>query len=170
MALTLTADIFAAIQAEGDQVGDIGQGLHFQLDKPPLQRSMVAGVGDYQVSKIFADTRTLAASTGEDLDLSGTTLLDPVGGPIAFTAVKAIYVKASINNTNNVQVKPGAATGFIGPFNAVADQVTLRPGDVFMATAQKIGWTVGAGTTDLFHIHNAGAGTPVDYDIVILGI
>ncbi len=31
------------------------------------------------------------------------------------------------------------------------------------------GWTVPAGTGDLLHFLNGGAGTPVSYDVILLG-
>jgi hypothetical protein len=126
------------------------------------------GTGDFQASKVFSDTRQLAASTSEDLDLAGS-LAGPLGAAVVFATVKAILVKAAAGNTNNVVVGGASANQFVGPFGDAADTIAVKPGGTLLLTAPKTGWTVGAGTADLLKIGNSGAGSVVNYDIVILG-
>lgn len=127
------------------------------------------GTGDFQATKVFSDTRQLAASATEDLDLSGT-LASPLGGTVVFTAIKAILIKAAPGNTNNVIVGGAAANGFIGPFGAANNTIAVRPGGAFLLTAPKTGWPVTAGTADLLKLANSAGGSVVDFDVVIVGI
>ena len=88
---------------------------------------------------------------------------------LAFVSIKAIVISALAANTNNVEVKPATTNGFLGPFNAAADQLTIPPGGHIALYAPVSGWTVTAGTGDLLTITNSAAGTSVTYDIIIIG-
>jgi len=123
-----------------------------------------ASVG--QADILFADTRTLAASATENLDLAGV-LTNAFGTVIAAAEVVAIYVKAADANTNSVVIGAAASTPFAGPLGATGTYAVL-PGEYFLAVSQK-GWAVAAGTADLLKIANSSSGTPVTYDIVIIG-
>jgi hypothetical protein len=165
--MPLSASVFAAVTARLSGAPDLGT-TQYELDVAAKFRDFAAGVAAGQVSKAFVDTRTLALSTGEDLDLSGA-LLDPLGGAAVFTVVKVIFVKAAAANTNNVVIGNAAANGFIGPFGAAAHTIAIPPGGCVMLVHPGAGWPVTAATADLLHILNGGAGTSVTYDIVILG-
>jgi hypothetical protein len=132
------------------------------------QYSLASGVGASQADRKFTDQRTLAPSANEDLDLAGS-LVDAFGAVITFVKIKAIKVKAAAANVNNVVVKPGAANGFLGPFGAATHTITIPPNGELLLLAPVAGWTVTAGTGDLFNVANSGAGTSVTYDIVIVG-
>lgn len=129
---------------------------------------LASGTGDNQADRVFSDTRTLAASATEDLDLAGT-LTNPLGAAVVFAKIKAILIKAAAGNTNNVVVGGAAATQFVGPFGAVTHTISVPPGGQFMISAPKAGWAVGAGTADLLKLANSGAGTGVSFDIVVIG-
>lgn len=116
---------------------------------------------------LFSDTRTLAASTGEDIDLSGA-LTDAFGASILAAEVVALYISADSGNTNDVQVTRPASNGFAGPFLAAGDGVAVKPGE-WAAFISEAGWAVTAATGDLLHIANSGAGTSVTYSIVVIG-
>jgi hypothetical protein len=124
-----------------------------------------AAVG--QANVMFSDTRTLAASATEDLDLAGL-LTDALGATVAAAEIVAIYVGAAAGNTNNVNVSRPATNGFAGPFLAASDGLAIAPGD-FMLVTNRNGWTVTAATGDLITITNSGAGTGVDYDVLLIG-
>jgi hypothetical protein len=114
---------------------------------------------------MFKDTRILAASGTENLDLAGS-LVDAFGAIATSAEIIAIYVKAHSTNTNNVVVG-NVTNGFVGPLGAVGSY-TITPGNFYLATNQA-GWAVTAATGDLLRIANSAAGTPVTYDVVILG-
>jgi hypothetical protein len=119
-----------------------------------------------QANLLYFETRSLAASTGEDLDLAGS-LADPLGATITAAEIVAIYIAAASGNTNDVQVTRPAANG-VPAFLAAGDGLAIGPGDAFLLTNKK-GIAVVAGTGDLLHVLNGGAGTSVEYDVVIIG-
>lgn len=128
------------------------------------------GAAINQADRAFADTRTIAASGTDDLDLSGTALQDVLGANLALVRVKLIAIYAYAANTNSVVIGNAAATQFVGPFGSATHTITLPPNGLFMVTAPTAaGWTVGAGASDLLRVANSGAGTSVTYDVVILG-
>lgn len=136
-----------------------------------------SGFAAGQADRVLADTRTLTASSSEDLDLAGA-LLDQLGGPFVLARVKALFLRAAIGNVNNV-VFGGVANAwatFLSP--AATGLITLRPGAAMLLMAGGVqsgesqdatGYAVTAGTGDLLHVANGGAGTSVTYDIVAIG-
>ena len=116
---------------------------------------------------LFSDQRTLAASANEDIDLAGA-LTDAFGASIVAAEIVAIYIDAAAANVNSVQVTRPASNGFIGPFMATGDGVSIKPGEYALFVSQS-GWAVTAATGDLLNIANSGAGTAVDYNIVVVG-
>ncbi len=131
--------------------------------------SIATGTGSGQADLLYAGTRTLAASTTEDIDLAGTFLQDVFGANLAFVKIKYFYLKAASGNTNNVIIGGAAATQFVGWFGAATHTVAVYPGNWVQFSYLTTGWTVGAGTTDLLRIGNSGAGTGVTYDLLIAG-
>lgn len=164
--MSLVTSLLVRMQATLSGSNDLGT-PSFPLDYKNLF-NLPSGTAASQADLIFSDTRTLGASATEDLDLAGS-LVDPLGATLAFVTVKAIIVKAAAGNTNNVAVKPAAANGFIGPFNAAADTLIVPPSGVVVLVAPVSGWAVTAGTGDLITVTNSGAGTGVTYDVVIVG-
>jgi hypothetical protein len=129
---------------------------------------LASGVGANQADKIFADTRTLAASATEDLDLAGP-LSDPLGAALTLARVKAVLVKAASGNTNNVQVTRPASNG-VPLFLAASDGLAVRPGGLFLWVApDATGVAVTAGTGDLLTFTNSAGSTSVTYDVIIIG-
>lgn len=129
---------------------------------------LATGTGANQADKVFHDTRTLAASATEDLDLAGS-LADALGSTITLARVKAIIVAAASGNTNNVNVTRPAANG-VPVFLAAGDGMPVRPGGVFCWIAPDVtGVAVTAGTGDLLTFTNSAGSTSVTYDVVIIG-
>ena len=127
------------------------------------------GTGAGQADKVFVDTRTIAISGTDDLDLAGV-LVDGLGVVITFVKIKAIILTAADLNTNDVVLGAAAATQFVGPFGANTHTVRARPGGLIaLACKDATGWAVAAGSTDLLRVANGGAGTSVDYTICIIG-
>ena len=127
-----------------------------------------AGTGAGKVDLKFTDTRTLAASTPEVLDLAGV-LVDAFGAVITFVKIKALIITAAAGNTNNVVVGPDATAGWVGPFGDASDRINIPPGGYLALVHPGDGWAVGAGATDELYVLNGGAGTSVTYSILILG-
>ncbi|MGL5908611.1 MAG: hypothetical protein ACRCZP_01335, partial [Phycicoccus sp.] len=90
----------------------------------------------------------------------------------AMVKVKAIVIAAAAGNTNNVVVGGAATNGFTSWVGAATHTVTVRPGGVlalFTGPADANGYAVVAGTGDLLRVANSGAGTPVSYDLLVIG-
>lgn len=161
----VTATIDVHVKAKQTGTADLGTpNVLVDLMKSMEFAPGTAAVG--QANILFADTRTLAASANEDLDLAGA-LTDALGASIAAAEVVAIFIAAASGNTNDVQVTRPAANG-VPLFLAAGDGLALGPGDFVLLTARK-GVGVVAATGDLVHIANSGAGTGVTYDIVVIG-
>ncbi|GGJ82045.1 hypothetical protein GCM10011583_11980 [Streptomyces camponoticapitis] len=137
-----------------------------------VARSVVlgSGTGAGKADKVFHDRRTLAASASEDLDLAGA-LVDAFGQTITLARVKGLVISASADNVNNLTV--GAASG--SPWATLlgaTHTMTLRPGATFAVMAGQAdatAYAVTASTGDLLKVANSGAGSAVQYDVVIIG-
>jgi len=166
--MALVSNIVADVSATLTGARDMGSA------SAPLKKRVAlaldSGTGANQADVVFADTRTLAPSATDTLDLNGGGLIDALGTAFAPVKLKAILVAASAANTNTVQVTRPGANG-VPIFAAAGDAVTLPPGGVFLlACPAAVGIaTVAAGTSDLLAVTNGGAGTSVDYDLVLIG-
>lgn len=128
-----------------------------------------SGTASGQADLIFSDTRTIAISGTDDLDLAGV-LVGTIGTAITFARVKLIVVTADAGNTNNVVIGAAAATQFVGPFGAATHTLAVQPGNFAAFSAQgATAWPVTAATADLLRIANSGAGSTVTYSIAIVG-
>lgn len=133
--------------------------------------SLASGTGAGQADLVFSDTRTVNASSNDDLDLAGG-LTDAHGNSLTFAKVKGLVIVASASNTNNIHVGGDATNTFLTWVVAEPDAVILRPGAslaLFAGVADATGYAVTASTGDLLRITNAAGGTSVTYDIVIVG-
>jgi len=167
--MSLSAKIFSAIHYILSGTRDASVPV---AESAPALRPMefANGSGDYQVSKQFADTRQIAASGSESLDLAGGSLSDDLNNVLTFAAVKVIQIKAHDDNVNDVVVGAGTNPLIGGPFGSDGSgSVAVPPGGVFQWVAPKTGLTVTAATGDILKVANSGSGTAVNYDIVILG-
>jgi len=129
------------------------------------------GTAAGQADKIFHDTRTLAASANEDLDLAGS-LVDALGTTITFARVKGLIIAAAAGNTNNVIVGGAASNQFLSWAGAGTHTVTVRPGAVFLllaGSADATGYAVTPGTGDLLRVANSSSGSTVTYDVIVIG-
>lgn len=159
-------NISLSIDLTDTAVGDLGSAKSRVAVSKAL--SLIAGTDATNKANIlFSDTRTVALSANENIDLSGA-LSDAFGASIVAAEIVAIYIAAAAGNTNSVQVARPASNGFTGPFLATGDGVAIKPGEYALFVSQS-GWAVTAATGDLLNIANSGAGTSVTYDIVIVG-
>lgn len=166
--MALTSSI--SVSANADLQSSLGL---VTADIPLIVRAatqMAAGTGAGQADKVFHGRRTLAASAAEDLDLAGV-LLDGFGAVVTFARIKGLYIAASPSNTNNVVVGNAASNGWATLLSATGT-LTLRPGAFIglgTGAADAVCYGVTPATGDLLHVANSGAGTPVTYDVVIIG-
>lgn len=150
-------------------VNDLGTGVAQSMTvDQTFDFTLADGTGIGAADRIFSDTRTVAASANDDIDLAGV-LTDAFGAALTFVKVKGVYVRSATANTQAFTVGAAAANGLTTLFAATA--VTLRPGGALLVTSGPTDTTahaVTAGTGDLLRIAN-GAGASITYDIVIIG-
>lgn len=161
----VNAHIALNIDATLIGTGDLGN---------PKQRVVIEEVLDLiagtaainQCDLMFQDTRTLAASGTEDLDVAGV-LATAFGVTITAAELVLLYVKAHAANTNNVNVTRPSSNG-VPMFLAAGDGVAILPGENFLRLSEH-GIAVTASTGDLITITNSGGTTGVTYDVLIIG-
>lgn len=166
--MTLSTQVVAWVRPTQTNPLDLGTGT-FSPDLAKTDFLLTNGTGANQADRLWADTRTINASSNEDLDLAGS-LTDAFGATITLARVKLIYVKAAAGNTNNVVVGGAASNGLLNWVADATDKINVRPGGVLLLAApDATAYAVTAATGDLLRIANSGAGTSVTYDIVIVG-
>ncbi|MEV4180183.1 hypothetical protein AB0J28_01890 [Streptosporangium canum] len=132
------------------------------------QLNLAQGAGAGQADMVWSDQRTIAASGSDALDLAGS-LSGPFGGTLTFARIKMVVVLAAGGNANNVNVTMPGSNG-VPLFLAAGDGIAVKPGGAFMwFDPSAAGVAVTAATGDLLTVVNSGAGTPVTYDIHIVG-
>lgn len=167
--MTLTSKVRVAVDANQTAPQDLGSAAAAAAKNWTV--SFADGVAAGQANRVWADTRTIAASGTDDIDLSGA-LLDAFGAADVFVKVKTIVVTAAAGNTNNVVVGGAASAQFGSIFGDVTDKVVVRPGGVFalsVGSGDLNGYAVTATTADILRVANSGAGTSVTYDILVIG-
>jgi hypothetical protein len=166
MATTLRAVLTADIATTFKNLLDLSTPTDQVSVKKKVE--LTNGTGANSADLIFHDTRTLAASANEDLDLSGS-LAGPFGASQVFVELRGIVIAAAAGNTNNVRVTRPASNG-VPLFLAASDGIDVPPGGVFMWACPADGKvSITAGTGDLINIANSSSGSTVTYDVIIIG-
>ncbi|MER8233474.1 hypothetical protein [Streptomyces sp. NPDC094049] len=154
--------------------GNLTAALDLSMASAPVTvraaTSWQSGTGAGRADRLFSDRRQLAASATEDLDLAGV-LLDAFGATITWARIKGLYIRAADTNTNNVVIGNATSNAWAMLLGATGT-ITLRPGASFgvvTGAADAVGYAVTTGTGDILKVGNSGAGTPVSYDLVIIG-
>ena len=129
------------------------------------------GTGSGQANQIYWATRTLVASTSEQLDFNGSggaILYDPAGNALTMARLKTVVVSAAPANTNSVVVGggSGAVTGLFGGGTQTGIVV---PGATLAWLCSPTDTTGYVATTHALQIANSGAGSSVTYTIVVIG-
>ncbi len=125
------------------------------------------GTGADQANMIWTDTRTINASSSDDLDLYGG-LTNAFGDAINFANVKGIFIFAAAANTNDVVVGNDGVAPI--DFGATANVVNVKPGGMFcLYDPAANGYTITNTSADVLQIANSSSGTAVTYDIIVFG-
>jgi hypothetical protein len=165
--MSQSASISLEVAVSQSAAGDVNTAKNTITVDSLLQ--LLDGTGADQANQAWSDTRTLAASTSEDLDMAGV-LTDAFGSTITFTKIKAILVMADADNGDNIEVGGAASNAFASFLGDATDVVIVPPGGLFLLTApDATGFAVTAGTGDLLKINNADSGAAADYTIVLIG-
>jgi hypothetical protein len=130
-------------------------------------QSFLSGTGAGKANMLWADSRSLATASNEDLDLAGG-LTNSLGVSLTFTNLKAIAIRAHTTNTTSLTFSRPSSNG-VPLFAAAGDAFVLTPGAIVVLTdPSAAGKAVTASTGDLLNVANA-AGATAGYDIVIVG-
>ena len=168
VAASLTASINLNIVANYRGSNDLGAPSFSLTQSLQPAINLGTGTGSGQADLMFTDTRTLAASATENVDLAGV-LADAFGTTLTFVQIKVVKICAATANTNNVVVGGAGANTFLGMFGAATHTISVRPQGCFIWVAPKIGATVTAATGDILLIANSAGGASVTYDIIVIG-
>ena len=168
IAATLTAQINTAIVATYQGANDLGSPVFNLSQGLQAPIALSSGTGSGAADLLFADTRTLAASATENLDMAGS-LADPFGTTLTFVTVKVVKVCAASANTNNVVVGGAGSNTLLGIFSDASDKIVVKPGGCFVWVAPGTGAAVTASTGDILLMANSSSGTSVTYSIWIVG-
>lgn len=146
---------------------DVGTGRH-AVNKT-YSTAYTEGTGASQANQMYTDTRTIAASSNDDIDLaSGIT--NAFGTTLLFTSIKGIIVKAASANTNDIIIGGAATNAFETFLGGTNPSILVVPGGTFaLVNPEANGYVVTADTGDILRLTNAAGGTTVDYDIIIIG-
>ena len=164
--MSLTAKLSVRFQGVESSALDLGTATYAPDNHATY--TWTSGTGNDQADLRWSDSRTIAASSNEDIDLAGS-LTDAFGNTLTFVEIKAIKITADSGNTNNVRVTRPASNG-VPLFLAASDGIDVPPGGTFAFICPEDGHvTVTAGTGDLLNIANSSSGTSVTYTIEIIG-
>lgn len=165
--MALTTSLTLSLTATLTAAADIGTPEH----RIPVTFSddLATGTGADQADQVWADTRTLGATTSEDLDLSGT-LTNGLGQTVTFARIKGIYIRNKSTTAGAVLAVGGHATSaFVNWVANATDIINIRNGGVlFLWAPDATAYAVTASTGDILKINNTSAAS-MDYDIVIIG-
>lgn len=162
----VTADINLSVRAKLTGTADLGTPVApVSIDKHIQITAGTDALGKADI--LWADTRTLAASATENLDLAGV-LAGLLGGTVTAAEITAIIVTADKANMNDVVLFGAASNPFNGPLSGTTPKLTLGPDDLAVITNKK-GWAVTAATGDLILVANSSSGTAVTYTITLIG-
>jgi hypothetical protein len=125
------------------------------------------GTGANKAQVMWHDQRTLATTTGEDLDLAGS--LSCAFGTVTFTKVKVLLVYVTTTTAGyTLQVGGAAANQMINWVVDATDKIVVGAGGMLLLTSPVDGYAVTAATGDLLKVYNPSGGSVV-YDIVVIG-
>ena len=131
------------------------------------QTTFADGTGANKADKMFSDSRTIAGSGNDDIDLAGS-LSDEFETSLTFVIIKTILIH-NTSSSQEIQIDASVTNGWRAHWSATT-QIKIPAGAwllVHSAGSAGLG-TVTAGTGDLLRITN-NAGTEAAYNIVIIG-
>lgn len=134
--------------------------------------------------QVYCALRTIAASSSENVDLSGTLTNLVNEASAAFARIKCVMVKLlskkddSTNGTacSSITVGGAASNAWTGFFADSSDKITIPGGSTTVkggcfaiCREDATGWTVTAGTGDILKVANDDATYTAAYYLVVVG-
>lgn len=124
------------------------------------------GVGANQANAFFADTRSLAGSGNETLDLFGG-LTDFEGTTLNFIVIRELFIKSNSTSAGETFTLSSSFME-LDVLSGTSPTAILGPSGIFHVQSPIDGFTVTNTSADSLTITNDAAGT-VTYDIIIIG-
>lgn len=130
-----------------------------------------SGTGADQADQIYEATRTINASSNEELDLAGV-LVNELGETVTFATVKLLRIVNASADATCILTIGGAASAAWEPWaGAAGDTIKVRAGgELLLIAPDATAYAVGAGTTDKLKIANASGSAQATYTITIVGV
>ena len=131
-----------------------------------LSQVISDGAGANQANLHWHDTRQLAASATDDIDLAGA-LSGAFGATLTFARVKAILVRNKGTTAAAITVGPSPTNG-VANFLGTSDRL---PAGALMAMAlfDATGWPITAGSADRIRVTNTSGALTQEYEIIVIG-
>lgn len=159
---TFALKMYARLTRNDDEQINISSLNEVQTD------AFSSGTGDDQANQIWSDERTLAASTSEEIDLSGS-LTNALGESVTFAKIRAIFIIADSANGGNIRVGGAASNAWEGFCTSGSIVKIPAGGKMYLIAPKGSQFAVTAGTADKLKIANDDAGAGATYRIVIVG-
>jgi hypothetical protein len=164
--MSLATTIYLRLTARHTKTFDLMTPTGF-LEKI-VDKAIADGTGAAQADLSWHDIRTLAATSNDDLDLSGV-LTDIFGATVAMAKLKMLYIENPTTNDGNLEIGAAGTNPIVGFFADISDKITIKPGGfVLIASPTVAGYAVAAGSADVLRVRNAGS-VSVNYTIIAIG-
>lgn len=156
----------ADLSTPADEV-QFGVGTSGSAGMTTVEADWANGTSDSQANEWFHDTRTVAATTADNLDLAGS-LTNKFGETLTFTTIKLIFVRIlSPDGTKELYIGPRSqSNAWVGPWGDTTDFSKTK--GVFLWFENYGVGSITAATTDVLGIYNNGSGSTT-YDIILVG-
>ena len=165
--MALTGKLSYLLHAALSSTRDLGAAS--VMESLSYSQAITDGDGANQAERVWGDTRALAISTAEELDLAGG-LTDGLGNTIVFNEIRALGIQAAASNGSTLTVGGAAANAWEAWCAGSGDAVKLVPGGSLILIAPNAdGYAVAAGTGDLLKVGNDDGAAAASYSIFILG-
>ncbi len=134
--------------------------------------SLLTGVNANEINTLFHDSRSLATTVDESLNLDALTQDARYAGSmdIEFTKIRALLI---INTTStegeDLVIDSSFANSWLGMVGNATSKIEIPSGGMYAWVDTLVGGAITAATADIIRVENQGTGT-VTYDIVLMGI
>jgi hypothetical protein len=133
-------------------------------------QTVADGTGASQAKQVFSDTRTLAASGNDDLDLTALTV-SAIGNTMTtnLTQLKGILiVNKSTTSGDKLRIDTSVTNGLQALTEAASGKIKIPPSGHLLISDPVDGMTVDS-THKIVRINNPSAHS-IDYDIIVWGV